>query len=461
MPNLSNGTFPECFKVAKVIPLFKGRDKQDPNSYRPISLLPGFGKLFEKVISTRMLSYLDKYNLLSHTQFGFRKGFNTEYAILDIYEKLLHNLDNRLSSCAIFLDLAKAFDSVSHNILLQKLKKFGFRGTSFQLFSSYLRNRPQLVNVEKAESSLKIVEFGVPQGSILGPLLFLIYINDLPQASNFFIKLFADDTFLCYQHENFDTLINNVNAELEKVFTWLTANRLTLNVGKSKFMIVTKKRIDLSNISIKLNGTNLESCESYKYLGVYFDKNLNWKVHIDYICEKISKSCGLLAKIRNCVETETIREIYHALVHSYMKYGILAWGTASKTALKPLQSVVNRAIKIMTFAPFHHFDLNPLFEILEILDLEQVYTLEVAKLVYRKNNNLLPTNIADYFNYHSNNGRRTRNTNARPIVAFNTVTGSKTFQNISSEIWNDIPKEIKIAPWLNSFKRILNLTLSF
>ena len=454
---LFKGIFPECFKIAQVTPLHKGGDKQDPNSYRPISLLPGFGKLLERVISSRLLGYLNKYNLLSSFQFGFRKGFNTEYAILDIYEKLLHNLDNRLSSCAIFLDLAKAFDSVSHNILLKKLDKYGIRGLPLDLLKSYLRDRSQFVKLDQYSSSSEIIEFGVPQGSILGPLLFLIYINDLPQATKFFIKLYADDTFLCYQHENIKELERDANIELKKVCDWLTANRLTLNVKKSKFMIITKKRVDTSNFSIRINNAELEVCDSYKYLGVYFDKNLNWKTHIEYISEKISKSRGILAKIRNCVETETIREIYHALVHSYLKYGILAWGTAPKTTLKPLQTLVNRAIKIISFAPFHNFDLNPLFEILEILNIEQIYTLEASKLAFRDRKNPLPTTIAKYFDYYSSDAptnMRTRTRHPRPLVKFNTTTGAKTFQNISIKIWDDIPEEIKQTQWTNSFKKM-------
>ena len=164
-----------------------------------------------------------------------------EYAVLDIYEKLLHNLDKGLSSCAIFLDLAKAFDTVSHDILLRKLQKYGIRGNALSLIQSYLTARKQFVKVNNVTSSLVDIEYGVPQGSILGPLLFLIYINDLPQATKFFIRLFADDTFLCAQDTEMLLLESTVNFELEKVYLWLAANKLTLNVSKSKFMIVSRK----------------------------------------------------------------------------------------------------------------------------------------------------------------------------------------------------------------------------
>ena len=159
---INEGTYPDCYKVAKVTPLFKGGDKQDRNSQRPISLLPSLGKLFEKIISVRILHHFNDLNLFSEHQFGFREGFTTEFAILDIYEKLINNLDNGLNSCAIFLDLAKAFDSVSHDILLPKLRKYSIRGQAHHLIESYLKNRSQFVNVDNTFSSLELIEFGVP-----------------------------------------------------------------------------------------------------------------------------------------------------------------------------------------------------------------------------------------------------------------------------------------------------------
>ena len=207
-----------------------------------------------------MIKFLDKFNILSKDQFGFRSRFATEHAITDIHEKLLHNLDNGLNSCAIFLDLAKAFDSVSHKILLDKLYYYGMRGNVYNLLKSYLENRSQFVKLNDSYSSLVKIIFGVPQGSILGPLLFLIFINDLPDATSFYVKLFADDTFLCAQSKSFVELENNVNIELNKVYTWLASNKLTLNISKSKFMIVTKKRT-IPNIRICLNNNPLQSCD--------------------------------------------------------------------------------------------------------------------------------------------------------------------------------------------------------
>ena len=465
---IHDGIFPDSFKVAQVIPLFKGGDKEDPSCYRPISLLPTFGKLFEKIISVRIINFLNKFDLFSSHQFGFRENYSAEYAILDIHEKLLNNLDKGLTSCAIFLDLAKAFDSVNHEILLKKLSRYGIRGRVLKLFKSYLDSRYQYTKVGNALSSVSPVKFGVPQGSILGPLLFLIFINDLPNASKFFTKLFADDTFLCAQNKDIQLLEDEVKCELNKVFHWLASNKLTLNVSKSKFMIVTNKKQFPANFSINLNrecvnaiaskevkSLMLEKCNSYKYLGVFIDRKLNWKSHIEYICKKISKACGALAKLRHCVSTNTLIEVHHALIHSYLRYGVVVWGKASKTALKPLNTVVNRALKIMTFLPFGRVDMKPVYECLKILNVEKVCLLETSKFLFKSNNDILPTVIGNYFEVRNNSGvpgLRPRN-DVSPEIVSRLISSEKSIQHRGIKVWGSIPDEIKQSESLILFKK--------
>ena len=212
------------------------------DNYRPISLLPLFGKLLEKVIAKRLSKFLDENEILTSRQFGFRKSHNTEFAAVNLYDHFLSKMDKKESTCSIFLDLAKAFDSVNHQILLAKLYKYNIRGPALHLFQSYLCNRWQYVKLNGFKSELKPIDIGIPQGSILGPLLFLLYINDIPNASDFFIKLFADDTVLSLSCENLKNLNKKTSVELDKIYKWLVANKLTLNVVKSKFMIITGKR---------------------------------------------------------------------------------------------------------------------------------------------------------------------------------------------------------------------------
>ena len=205
-----------------------------------------------------------------------------------------------------------------------------------------------MFQLDGIKSPISLIKFGVPQGSILGPLLFLIYINDLPQATNLFVKLYADDTFLCAQNSNTSLLEDDVNRELSKVYNWMRSNRLTLNIQKSKCMIITKRKTVLP-LTIKLNNVELEQCSSYKYLGVIFDKDLNWKPHIDYVCSKVSRSVGGLALLRHRTSLCVLREVFFALIYSYVKYGILVWGNASNAALEPLNVLINKAVRIITF----------------------------------------------------------------------------------------------------------------
>ena len=460
---IKNGIFPDCFKTAQVVPLFKGGEREDRTCYRPISLLPAVGKLLEKVISVRTTKFLQKNNAFSNHQFGFREGFSTEYAILDIYEKLLCNLDKGLSSCAIFLDLAKAFDSVDHGVLLSKLPKYGIRGKSFDFFKSYLTSRTQFVKLGGVSSSLLPIDFGVPQGSILGPLLFIIFINDLQNATNLFIKLFADDTFLCAENSNFDLLEREVNLELEKVYEWLSANKLTLNISKSKYMLVTNKKDITRNPSISIDGTLLESCEKYKYLGVVIDKNLTWKPQIEHVCKKISKACGAIAKLRHCMSTKLLVEVYHSLIHSYLRYGIMVWGTASDVNLHPLKVLVNRAVRIITSAPFGRVDLDPIYSYLRVLDLEKVYSLETCKYMYKVKKDLIPVVIAKHFRNRSEilpkHNYNLRNRNQAPKIETRLTSSEKSIQLRGEKLWADLPDNLKECSSLVNFKKNMKLSL--
>ena len=209
---------------------------------------------------------------------------------------------------------------LQYQILLAKLCKYNIRGPALELFRLYLANRQQYVKLNDVKSGMKLIDIGIPQGSVLGPLLFLLYINDLPNASNFFTKLFADDTVLTLSGKSIQELNKQVNLEIKKIYDWLVANRLTLNTGKSKFMIITKKRVQNHDFKVKINGTQLEKCSSYKYLGLHFDDNLNWKSHVNYVVKKVSKMCRIISKLRHSVNIDILKTVYYALGYSYLRY---------------------------------------------------------------------------------------------------------------------------------------------
>ena len=277
----------------------------------------------------------------------------------------------------------------------------------------------------------------------------------MPDATNLFVKLYADDTFLCAQNEDLEILENEVNLEINKVHDWMCSNRLSLNILKSKYMIISNKR-NVKKMSIKINDIELVQCESYKYLGVLFDENLNWKSHIEYICGKISRSVGGLATLRHRTSVSVLREVYHALVNSYVKYGITAWGNASDSALQPLKVLLNKVIRIITFAPYGPLDLKPVYKELEFLNLNQTFLFERGKFMFKKHKNLLPTTIADYFEVvsppeHSYNLRNRRSN----IYTFrsNTVFGEKSIQNEGERLWRELPPYLKDLDSIVTFKK--------
>ena len=296
-----SGSFPNLLKLANVCPIYKKKDKTRCENYRPISLLSNLSKLFERSMHTRMYKFLDDSNSFYELQFGFRKKYSTNHALLSIIEGIRKTLDNTTFSCGVFIDLEKAFDTVNHTILLAKLDHYGLRGIVNSWFKSYLEGRQQHVTIDGVSSQYKNIMCGVPQGSILGPLLFLLYINDMHRAvKHSIIHHFADDTNLLYSNKNLKQLRKRINEDLKLIFNWLCANRLSLNVGKTEFIIFKPKRKSLKErITLKLNGVTLYESPKIKYLGLIMDDRLTWKFHIFELRKKLNKSVGMIYKMRN------------------------------------------------------------------------------------------------------------------------------------------------------------------
>ena len=239
---IESATYPKILKIGQIVPIYKGGAKDHGCNYRPITLLNPLSKVFEKCLHNRLHSYFNKYDILTPNQFGFKQNSFTSHAVRQLYDEFIDNLDETKSIYAVFLDLKKAFDTVNHQILLQKLEKYGVRGLPLQLLTSYISDRKQYTVVNNHKSNIPSVTCGVPQGSTLGPLLFIIYINDLPLASNLNTKLFADDAVLTLSNKCLTTLNTSVNCELGKIDDWMKINKLTINYDKTKFMIITQKK---------------------------------------------------------------------------------------------------------------------------------------------------------------------------------------------------------------------------
>ena len=249
---ISEGEYPDSLKIAKVIPIFKSGDPNKTNNYRPISILCSINKILEKILHKRVSDYLEKFKLLYKYQYGFRKGHSTIQAITELADNIKLSMDDNRLTCGIFVDLSKAFDTVNHNILLAKLEHYGIRGNANKLFKSYLTNRKQFVQINEHQSSTQNISCGVPQGSVLGPLLFILFINDLsiccPTGA---VRIFADDTSVYFSSSSLDELISMAQVIMEQLHKWFNANKLTLNASKSNFIIFRSPRMKINNIPEK------------------------------------------------------------------------------------------------------------------------------------------------------------------------------------------------------------------
>ena len=460
--SISSGMYPKKLKMAKIIPIFKADDNTNPNNYRPISLLSNFNRIFEKLVYSRMESFIEQNNLLSPSQYGFRKAHSTQHAILDIVSTIQENMDKRLFSCGVFIDLKMAFDTVDHKILLHKLNHYGFRGVTNKWFSSYLDGRTQTTQTGSHISKRQNTTCGVPQGSVLGPLLFLIYINDIQESSDKLkLFLFADDTNAVYADKNLKSLETTVNQELSKLFDWLTANKLTLNINKTNFVIFRPAQRKLTyhpKIMIFDNDQKknvaVECKESVRYLGVIIDNNLSWKNHIDHVAIKISRTIGLICKLRHFLPRHILLTIYRSLVTPYLTYGLIAWGQACKSHLEKLLKLQKRALRFIYFSERNQHTI-PLFIDAGVLPLKSLYYELLAHLMFEIRHRNAPGNIQALFqdisDIHSYNTRSSASNNfythsSRLSIQVN------SFSRIGTKIWNEMPMSLRKLP-KNVFKR--------
>jgi hypothetical protein len=448
--SLQMGCFPDILKRAQITPIFKSGDPQITSNYRPISVLPLFSKVFEKCMATRLVSFINKFSLISPHQFGFIKKVSTVDALINFSEYIYGALNEKKHCISVFIDLKKAFDTVNHAVLLQKLSCYGIRGLPLDWMTSYLLNRQQCVKVGSQFSNYKTINIGVPQGSILGPLLFLFYINDLPNVSSKLASvLFADDTTLSAKHTNYEALITEINLELEKIKHWTLVNRLSVNIEKTFVMCFSNRRRGINrDLKVYFDTTEVKFQVSGKFLGVYVDRDLRFDVHITEMCKKISKSVGLLYKISSCVPEKILINLYHSLVYPYLLYCNIVWGGTYSAHLGPLQLLQKKIVRILTNQPYlAHTD--PLFHRTGILKLNDIHRYLLALHAFKiKSLEGFPPFDRHYLT-------RNRDYFAPTFQRLSLTQRSVSFA--APSVWNTLPSYLRECTSTQSFKKALKL----
>ena len=304
--------------------------------------MTSFSKIFEKIIYNRLVTHITSNKILTNSQFGFRKNSSTDKAAYKLIHNILTALNDRKLVGGIFFDLEKAFDCVNHKILLAKMEYYGIRGVMFNLIKSYLEDRFQRVKFDNKFSNWDKIDIGVPQGSVLGPLFFLIYINDLPAvvpcslSTNSSVILFADDTSLIVNEPCLINFERNLNINFRIISKWFDSNLLSLNLDKTCYMQFITKNKSLNNINIEHDIKNIKQVNVVKFLGITIDNTLSWKQHIDTIIPKLIKACYIIRRLKLFLSNSALTMVYYAFFHSVMSYGLILGGnsTGSKCVFK-------------------------------------------------------------------------------------------------------------------------------
>ena len=459
--SIETAVFPSEWKLAKVTPVFKKGMKDDLNNYRPISVISVVSKVFERLVYNQFYEYLNANQLLASCQSGFRSLHSTLTALLEANDSWSINIDKGLLNGVVFVDLKKAFDTIDHEILLCKLAYYGVEQRSLSWFRSYLHNRSQKCGINGALSNANVLSCGVPQGSIIGPLLFLIYINDLPNClQSASAKMFADDTNITCSADNLADLESIVNSELSNLTTWLKANKLSLNIAKTEFMTIgSRQKLQAEGdkvIQASLESKPIRRVDHTKSLGLIIDDRLSWNFQIDELCKRVSCAIGALKRLRPFVSEATAIQIYRALVLPYFDYCSAVWDGLCNRLADKVQKLQNRAARVILKAKYDTSSSilrNRLsWDTLAIRRKKQK-----AVLMYKCLNGLVPNYLQNLFTHRCTSYNLRNQEYKITLPKPRTDFLKRSFSYSGAKLWNDLPLSIQSSSSLAKFKREINL----
>ena len=443
--SLTSGTFPSEWRTAKVIPLFKSGKKGQIENYRPISILPVVSKIMEKEVHRQVYSFLVEHNLLHPAQHGFRQMRSTQTALLNVVDQWLKNMDNSEVTGVVFIDIAKAFDTVKHSLVIDKLQNIEIKNLELEWFRSYLNNRKLKVVFNGATSSERLITC-VPQGSALGPLLFLIYINTLPNAvKHSKINMFADDTAIFLNGKKSKDIEQKLNSDLRSISCWLEQNGLAPNAFKCECILIgTPQKLRMEQpIQLRLGQNNIKMVNSSKYLGLMVDSHISWSEHVDALSKKVSSRIGLMSRIRNYLDSSTSKLIYNPIVLPLFDYCDVVWDCCNASSKVKLQNLQNRARKVILKSE------SPQSKGLTLDERRRFHKAAFMYKCLHHEDNGFELYCTRRSEIHHHNTRRK---NDFAIPKPKTEQLKRTFQYSGIQIWNSLPIDIKTSNSLQGFK---------
>ena len=457
--SIETAVYPTQMKLAKVLALYKKQERYLPENYRPISLLSCLDKIFEKLLYSRFINFFTKHQLLILQQYGFLKDHSTLLALINHIDPIKKYLDQKEYVLAIYLDLKKAFDTVDPKILFKKLYHYGIRGHSLKLIQSYFTDRTQYTLVNNTASNIMNIDMGVPQGSVLGPLFFLIYINDIINClNNEEATLISDDSTAIVHDKNLSILKRKGEVCIENLDKWLKANRLTLSLEKTIFMIYhsKKKKISGEYDQLKFGHNTIKRVSHVKYLGMILDDTFSWDLHVQYVCNSISRYFGIFYNIRKLIPHNLKKLLYFSFIHSKITYGIELYGTCSSTLLNKIQTLQNKLLKVLYIRPYRT-NSSVLHHELGLLKIIDIFKVSILKFVFKVLNKEI---IKQFFNYFETRERLhdhdTRHKKLLHVKDYNTNFGITRIAIKGAFLWNQYASDKKIRS-LYMLKRAMKI----